>query len=199
MRITVKVGLIFAALWMGLKMMLFSTQTGAARFDLTVPILSNILSLLLAISIGLYLHKSREKEYTNALGDIKNGLSAGVPYILIVSVFLYFYYKKIDPEYNEQQLSEAAMQMEKMLNDPEQLQALRDSNEDFEVMSVEKLRESLVSNQEAMYSAQAVTTMTLLGLLILATFNSIFITIIYRKLVFPPVQESNQPYDHGLK
>ena len=187
MRITVKIGLLFAAIWIGLKMILFTTQVGASRYDLTVPIMTNILCLLLAISLGLYLHKSRETEYTNALGDIKNGLSAGVPYIVIVSVFLYFYYTKIDPEYNQHQLSEAAMQMEKMLDDPKELQALRDSNAEFEVMTVEELRESLTSNQEAMYSAQAVTTISLLGMLILATFNSIFITIIYRKLIFRQV------------
>ena len=187
MRITVKIGLLFAAIWIGLKMVLFATQVGASRYDLTVPIMTNILCLLLAISLGLYLHKSRETEYTNALGDIKNGLSAGVPYIVIVSVFLYFYYTKIDPEYNQHQRSEAAMQMEKMLEDPKELQALRDSNAEFEVMTVDELRESLTSNQEAMYSAQAVTTISLLGMLILATFNSIFITIIYRKLIFRQV------------
>ncbi|MDG1332760.1 MAG: DUF4199 domain-containing protein [Crocinitomicaceae bacterium] len=192
MRITVKIGLLFAAIWIGLKMVLFATQVGASRYDLTVPILTNILCLLLAISIGLYLHKSAEKEYTNALGDIKNGLSAGVPYIIIVSVFLYFYYTKIDPEYNQHQRSEAAMQLEKLLDDPDDLQKMRDSNAEFEVMSVEEIRESIISNQEAMYSPQAVTTISLLGMLILATFNSIFITIIYRKLIFrqaPPPPE----------
>lgn len=184
MRITVRIGLLFAAIWIGLKMVLFATQVGESRYDLTVPIMANILCLLLAISIGLYLHKSRETEYTNALGDIKNGLSAGVPYIVVVSIFMYFYYTKIDPEYNQHQRAEAAMQMEKMMDDPKELQALRDSNPEFEVMTVDELRESLTSNQEAMYSAQAVTTISLLGMLILATFNSIFITIIYRKLIF---------------
>ncbi|MFK7783847.1 MAG: DUF4199 domain-containing protein [Crocinitomicaceae bacterium] len=185
MKITVKIGLIFAAVWISLKMILFSTQSGAERYDLTLPIMANILCLLLAISVGLYLHKRKETEYTNALGDIKNALTAGVPYIVIVSVFIYFYYTKIDPEFNRHQQAEAAMQLEKMLDDPKELQALRDSNAEFEVMTVEELRESLTDNQQAMYSAQAVTTVSLLGMLILATFNSIFVTIVYRKLVFP--------------
>ena len=184
MRITVKIGVLFAAIWIGFKLILFTTQSGPSRYDLTFPILTNILCLLLAISIGLYLQKRRETEYTNALGDIKNGLSAGVPYILLVSIFMYFYYTKIDPEYNQHQRSEAAMQTEKMLGDPDELQALRDSNAEFEVMTIEELRKRLTSNQEAMYSAQAVTTIGLLGMLILATFNSIFITIVFRKLIF---------------
>ena len=184
MRVTVKIGLLFAAIWIGIKMVLFATQVGASRYDLTIPIMANILCLLLAISVGLYLHKTKETEYTNALGDIKNGLSAGVPYIVVVSIFLYFYYTKIDPEYNQHQRSEAAMQLEKLLDNPDDLQKMRDSNAEFEVMSVEEIRESIVSNQEAMYSPQAVTTISLLGMLVLATFNSIFITIILRKLIF---------------
>ena len=144
----------------------------------------------MAISLGLYFHKRQETEYTNALGDIKNGLSAGVPYILIVSIFLYFYYTKIDPEYNQHQRSEATMQLEKLLDNPKDLKAMRESNAEFEVMSVDQIRESIISNQEAMYSPQAVTTISLLGMLILATFNSIFVTIVFRKLVFrePPTQ-----------
>lgn len=191
MRITVKIGLLFAAIWIGFKLILFTTQTGPVRYDLTFPILTNIMCLLLAISVGLYLQKRKETEYTSALGDIKNALSAGVPYILSVSIFLYLYYTKIDPEYNQHQLSEAAMQMEKMLEDPKELQALRDSNAEFEVMTVDELRESLTSNQKAMYSARAVTTISLLGMLILATFNSILVTIVFRKLIFrrtPPPQ-----------
>lgn len=188
MRVTVKFGLVFAALWIGLKLVYYSTSSGAARYDLTLPILSNILFLLLAISLGLYFHKRKETEESNALNDIKNALSAGVPYIVIVSVFLYFYYSKIDPEFNAHQRAETAMQIEKMLDNPDELEKIRESNEEFEVMSVDEIRENIMTNQEAMYSPQAVTTISLLGLLLLATFNSIFITIVYRKLVFrgPP-------------
>lgn len=195
MRITVKIGLLFAALWIGLKLILFATVTGPARYDMTFAIMTNIFCLLMAITLGLYLQKRKETEYTNALGDIKNAMSAGVPYTIIISIFLYFYYTKIDPEYNQHQRSEAAMQLEKLLDNPKDLQAMRESNAEFEVMSVDQIRESIVSNQEAMYSAQAVTTISLLGMLILATFNSIFVTIVFRKLVFrgpPPAESENQ-------
>lgn len=191
MKITVKIGLLFAALWIGFKLILFATVTGSARYDMTFAIMTNIFCLLMAITLGLYFHKRKETEYTNALGDIKSGLSAGLPYTIIVSIFLYFYYTKIDPEYNQHQRSEAAMQLEKLLDNPKDLKAMRASNAEFEVMSVDQIRDSIISNQEAMYSAQAVTTISLLGMLILATFNSIFVTIVFRKLVFrgPPTNE----------
>jgi hypothetical protein len=184
MRVTVKIGLLFAAIWISIKLVLFVTMTGAARYDLTFAIMTNILCLLLSIAVGLYLHKRKETEDSSALGDIKSAMSAGVPYILIVSLFLYLYYTKIDPEYNRHQRSEAAMQVEKLLNSPEDLAELRKSNAEFEVMSVDQMRESIISNSDAMYSPQAVTTVSLLGMLILATFNSIFVTIVLRKLVF---------------
>lgn len=184
MRITVKIGLLFAAIWISFKLVLFATLTGAARYDMTFAIMTNILCLLLSISVGLYLHKRKQTEYESALGDIKNAMSAGVPYILVVSIFLYFYYTKIDPEYNQHQRSEAAMQLEKLLDNPEDLVELKKANAEFEVMSKDQIRESIISNQEAMYSPQAVTTISLLGMLILGTFNSIFVTIVYRKLVF---------------
>ena len=192
MRITVKIGLLFAALWIGFKLVLFATVTGPARYDMTYAIMTNILCLLLAVSLGLFFHKRQETEGSSALGDIKNAMSAGVPYIMIVSIFLYFYYTKIDPEYNQHQRSEAAMQLEKLLDNPDDLAAMRGSNAEFEVMSVDQIRESIVSNQEAMYSPQAVTTISLLGMLILATFNSIFVTIVFRKLIFreaPPIKD----------
>lgn len=184
MRVTVKFGLLFAALWIGFKLILFSTLTGAARYDLQPAILTNILCLLLAITLGLYFHKRQEKEESNALSDIKNALSAGLPYTIIISVFLYFYYSSIDPEFNKHQLAEAEMQLEKILNNPEDFEALKKSNADFEVMSKDEIKKNLITNQEAMFSPQAVTTISLLGMLLLSTVNSIFVTIVFRRIIF---------------
>ncbi len=147
MKPTVKFGLIFAAIWIGFKLILFSTLTGPDRYNLQPAILANILCLLLAITLGLYFHKRNATEQSNALGDIKSAMGAGMIYTMIVTVFLYFYYSKIDPEYNQHQRSEAAMQLEKMLNDPEEFKKLKGSNGDFEVMSKDEIRASLITNQ----------------------------------------------------
>lgn len=190
MKVTVKFGLLFAAIWIGFKLVLFSTVTGADRYNLQPAILTNILCLLLAISVGLYFHKRTATEQSTALGDIKNGLAAGMVYTMIVTVFLYFYYTKIDPEYNQHQRSEAAMQLEKILNDPAEFKKMKASNGDFEVMSKDEIRASIITNQEAMYSPQAVTTIGLLGMLLLATVNSIFITVVMRRIIFRAVDQS---------
>ena len=190
MKPTVKFGLIFAAIWIGFKLVLFSTLTGPDRYNLQPAILANILCLLLAITLGLYFHKRNATEQSNALGDIKSAMGAGMVYTMIVTVFLYFYYSKIDPEYNQHQRSEAAMQLEKMLNDPEEFKKLKGSNGDFEVMSKDEIRASLITNQEAMYSTQAVTTIGLLGMLMLATVNSILISIVMRRVIFKGIDQT---------
>ena len=190
MKPTVKFGLIFAAIWIGFKLILFSTLTSPDRYNLQPAILANILCLLLAITLGLYFHKRNATEQSNALGDIKSAMGAGMVYTMIVTVFLYFYYSKIDPEYNQHQRSEAAMQLEKMLNDPEEFKKLKGSNGDFEVMSKDEIRASLITNQEAMYSTQAVTTIGLLGMLMLATVNSILISIVMRRVIFKGIDQT---------
>lgn len=184
MKITIKFGLGFAALWIAYKMFLFYTATGVARYTLEVPILVNVMCLLLSMAFGLYIHKRRQTESTTALDDIKSSMTAGVPYTIIVSVFLYFYYTSIDPEFNRHQLTESEQQLDNMMNDPVQLKDLKSGNADFEIMTDEEIREQLVSNQRAMFSAKSALTVSLLGMLILSTINSIFITVVYRKLIF---------------
>lgn len=182
MKVTVLTGLSFALLWIISKMIFF--WTGMLGSDVIPSVLLNMLFLLLAISVGLFLHKRKQEEQGNALLDIKNAMSAGLPYLIVVSVFLYFYYDKIDPEFNQHQIAEAYTSIEKKLNNPKEFAEIKASNEEFEVMTKEeiltKLKENLVRN----YSASFTMTVSLLGLLLLATINSIFITIIYRKLIF---------------
>lgn len=158
--------------------------TGITGTDIVPSVLLNMLYLLLAICVGLYLHKKGETEFGNALLDIKNAMSAGLPYVIIVSVFLYFYYAKIDPGFNQHQIAEAYTAIEKKLEDPNSLQEIKESNEAFEVMSKEEILTQLKDNLERNYSPGFTMTVSLLGLLLLATVNSLFVTIIYRRLIF---------------
>ncbi len=193
MKITVKIGLLFAAIWIAIKMILFLTVSGEARFNVTPAIMLNILCLLLAITVGLYLHKRRQTEYTNALGDIKSAMSSAMIYAAIVAGFIYLYYNNIDPEFNRHQISEAEVQIDKVLNDPEQLKQLKASNEDFEVKTVPELRKMLMDNQKAIFSPGSTMTISLLAMLVLGTLNSIFVTVIMRRVVFRQPRSNSSP------
>lgn len=183
MRITIKVGIIAAAIWMLIKMVFFYNGMNTKEM-LPIMVLLNILGVLLAISIGLYLQKRKDTEEGNALRDIKNGMTAGVPYTLLVSVFLYVYYAKIDPEYNQKQIAEAEMQILKSLESPKGLSEIQQSNQKYEVMGKNEIYEEMRQGPRNLYNPKFTMTISLLAMLVLSTVNSIFVTVVYRKLIF---------------
>ena len=187
MRVTIKVGLIAAAVWMMIKMVFFYNGMNTKEM-LPIAVLLNILGVLLAISIGLYLQKRKDTEEGNALRDIKNAMTAGVPYTVVVSVFLYFYYAKIDPEYNQKQIAEAEMQILKSLDSPTGLREIQQSNQKYEVMGKDEIYEEMRQGPQNLYNPKFTMTVSLLAMLVLSTVNSIIITIIYRKIMFKRIQ-----------
>lgn len=182
MRITVRIGLLFALIWITLKMIFLWGEF--FKYDIVPAVMLNMLCLLLAVAVGLYLHKKEEKEYGNALNDIKNGLSAAMPYALVVGVFIYFYYSKIDPDYNAHQIADAKYEIQKLVDNPETLAEVKASNEEFEVKTKEEIYGELVKGPESFYNPTSTMTISLLAMLLLGTLNSIFVTVIYRKTIF---------------
>ncbi len=182
MKVTLKTGLIFAGIWIAMKLIFFTT--GIAGENIIPSVMLNILCLLLAISVGLYQQKKIDTESGNALRDIKNGMTAGVPYAFIVSVFLYFYYNNINPEFNQHQIAEAEMGIQKMLDDPQGLKDAKASNAEFEVMTKDEIYEQLIQGPRSFYKPSSTMTVSMLAMLLLGTMNSIFVTIVYRKIVF---------------
>lgn len=184
MRITVKTGIISALCWITLKLSFFYLELFSD--SITVGVLTNILGVLIAISVGLFLQKMRDTDETNALLDMKNAMSAGVPYVVMVSVFIYFFYAKINPEYDRHQISENEVAIEKMVNDPKQLDAFRKTHEDAEVMTKEEIEAKLKESNRQGAAPGFRATLSVLALLVLATLYSILVTIIYRQVVFRP-------------
>ena len=182
MNSSVKIGFLFALVWISAKMIFFAT--GVLGEEIVPSVMLNILCILMAISVGLYRLKRKQIVPTSILEDIKNALKAGMSYAAIVSVFIFFYYSKIDPEFNKHQISEAKIGIQKLLDEPEELQNLRDSNSEFEVMTKQDIYDSMVQGPENFYNAKSTMILSLLALLLLATLNSIFVAIIYRKVVF---------------
>lgn len=182
MKVTIKIGILFALIWMIIKMGLFFT--GAFAYNVVPAVMINILCLLLAISVGLYKQKRADTEGGNALRDIKNAMSAGVPYAVLVSIFIFFYYSKIDPGFNEHQIAEAEVGIQKMLDNPDDFAEVKKSNAEFEVMTKEDIYDKLIQGPRGFYSPTSTMTVSMLAMLLLTTMNSIFITIVYRKIVF---------------
>jgi hypothetical protein len=178
---TVKIGVGFALSWCIIKYAYFLYDPLA---DIKPMVMINILFMLSSIAVGLYYHKRNDAEGSNALLDIKNAMKAGFPYTLVVCVFLYFYYAKINPEYNQRQLSDMKYEMKKVLDDPVKFEELKKSNEGFEVKTEEEIFAEMSKSSEAFYSARSITTISMLAMLILSILYSILVTVVYRRIVF---------------
>lgn len=182
MRITIKIALIFSALWISIKYLFF--YTGITGHDRVPATLINVFLLLSAITVGLYLQKRRDTEDTNAMIDLKNAMSSGVIYSVIVSAFIYLYYTKIDPEFIAHQLAEREVEIHKMVNDEKRLAAFKKEHADAEIMTKDQIEKRLLKSNREGASAGFTSTLSTLALLILSAFYSILVTIIMRKVVF---------------
>jgi len=181
MRISIKVGLLFAALWIVIKLSMF----GFGMLDSQIPgTLTNIFCLLAAISVGLFMSKLRREEKGSALTDIKEGMSAGLPYTLIVSIFIYFFYGSIDAQFTEHKISERLAGIEKTIEIPGKWEKFKREHTDFETYSKVQYMKEEKEKIEAANSPKAIFVMSLLGGLMLGTFYSILVTAIFRKIVF---------------
>lgn len=179
---TIKIGIGFALAWCLVKYVSFLMDPLPASIIPTVSI--NILFLLSSVAVALYFEKRHKQGETSALGDIKNGLKAAVPYTLVVSLFIYFFYATINPQYNQHQIDTAVTLLNKTMEDPVEFQKFKDSNASFETVKKEDIFAQIKTNIDVNYNPKTITTMALLSMLLLSTFYSMLVTVIYRKIIF---------------
>jgi hypothetical protein len=116
----------------------------------------------------------------NIYNDIKNGMVAGMPYSVIVSVFMYFYYERIYPEFNQLKI-EAVV---KKLDEPNAIKEIQKNNPEMQNDSPEEVRNEVIQKSKMIYSSKFNMLVALLALVLYTTINSIVISIIFRKVVF---------------
>jgi hypothetical protein len=182
MNSSVKIGIGLGLAWCVVKYVSFLVSP--LHTSILPTVLLNILFLLSTIAISLYQVKRNQSEHSSLLGDIKNGLKAGVPYTLLVSVFIFLYYGTINPGFNDRQIAKTNAKIESTFSDPVAYKELKNSNPSFEVMSREELMEQMKTGPKSFYAPGATMTLSLLAMLLLSTLYSILVAIIYRKVVF---------------
>lgn len=177
MKFPIKVGLICAAIWIGLKLLAWTFSFSLNEIKPFVFV--NMFLLTAAITIALYFVKLKEDD-SNLLNDIKNGMLAGMPYSVIVSVFMYFYYERIYPEFNNHKIE----LIEKKLNEPNAIKDIQKNNPEMQNDSPEEVRKEVIQKSKMIYSSKFNMLVSLLSLVLYTTINSIVISIIFRKVVF---------------
>ncbi|MCO5260694.1 MAG: DUF4199 domain-containing protein [Crocinitomicaceae bacterium] len=183
MKVTFKIAIIFAVTWIALKMTGFLIGWNVPS-NTPFFVLSNMFVLLAAISVGLYLQKRKKVEDDTILNDVKNGMATGVVYSMIISAFLYFYYEKIDPDYNRKMIAEREAYFQSIVDDPVQLKQVKENNKDLEIMTKEEMLQEFRKTPQMLFSGGFIMTYGILSMIMLSTFYSIVVAIIYRKVLF---------------
>jgi hypothetical protein len=177
MKLPLKVGLLAATIWISIKLLAFSLSISLD--ELRPFVFINMFILTASIALALYLVKRKETE-NNLLNDVKNGMLAGVPYAVIVSVFLYFYYEKIYPDFNARKMNEISLK----LSNPQTIKEIQRENPEMENKSVEEIKRDILAKTKMVYNPQFTMLVSMLSLLLYTTLNSIVITLIFRRIVF---------------
>ena len=177
MKFPIKVGLVCAAIWIGLKMIAWSFSIGLN--DIKPFVFVNMFLLTASIAYALYFVKLKEDD-SNLLNDIKNGMLSGMPYSVIVSVFMYFYYERIYPDFNQQKIEA----IEKKLDEPNAIKDIQKNNPEMQNDSPKEVRNEVIEKSKLIYSSKFNMLVSLLALVLYTTINSIVIALILRKVVF---------------
>lgn len=190
MRPALKSALFFALTWSLIKMAFF--YSGLFQNDIFIPGLINNLFLLAAISVGLYFEKKREGfGQGTALSDIKHSMIAGAPYALLVAIFMYFYYTDINPEYVETRISDRMDLVYNAMERDSYMDSLKVQSPEYKVLTNEEIYTDIRISTVSAYSPKALLTFSLLGLMILGFTYSIFITVIFRKILLRDFYPNN--------
>jgi hypothetical protein len=182
MRPAIKYALLFSGAWIVFKLTFLAI--GVFQDAVIKPGLINNLFLLLAISLGLYFEKQKEGFGKGTpLSDIKNGLTAGAPYVLIVSIFMFFYYDTINPSFIDNRVTERMDIIYGEAQEEAYIDTLKVHNPEFRVMTTDEIIREIKTDTQSALSAKTLFVFSLLGLMVMALTYSIFLTLIFRKIL----------------
>jgi len=183
MKNALKTASLCAFLWIAFKLVGYKLMWNTPQYA-PFFVMANMFVLLVAVAVTLYFYNRETREDDSLLNDIKNGMLSGTIYALLISIFLYFYYEKIDPQYNEKMIFERELYMKKILESPEKLAELKASNQDLEVMTVEEILEKYKEMPQILFSGTFMMTYGLLALVTLSALYSTIVAVIYKKILF---------------
>ena len=186
MKVTLKTGIIFALIWIIFKLSYHLILPDTT--ELTVSIFVNMFLLISAISFGLYFHKKKEGTTEgNALSDIKAAMSSGVPYSVLVAIFMFLYYNNINPQFIENVRKPKIEVLNKELSSPKYIAKLKRLNPELETKTKAEIYQAGLSNINAQVSPKSTAILSILGMIFLSTIYSILVTVIFRKILFKRV------------
>src|SRR5690606_32010444 len=105
MKVSIKVGLSLAAVWIAAKLFIYLSGYSIEWYNISA-LINNFL-LLSAVAIGLYLTKKQAGfEKVTFLEDVKSAIAGGVIYTVIVASFSWYYLSSVDSSYLDYKIEE---------------------------------------------------------------------------------------------
>ena len=182
MKPSVKVALICSVISIGI-MLGFYCQ-GKSELWFNKGALINLFLLVSSISVGVFLTRKKSNfNDTIFLDDFKVSMQGGIVFTLVISMFTYFYYSKIETNLLPNFRTEKMAEKKKLIPDEAAFLEMRKEN----VFYKDKTYMDFLENEEdkgvlSMNTMIITIFHSFLGLL-LTVFFSIFVTIILRKVV----------------
>ena len=179
----VKMGIIWAIIYIIIELTLITFNLHRNPMSRFIGFGSNTLCLLLAIGISIVKNfKKFKHQGLSLVSDLKTGITTGVVYALIISSFLFSYYKWIDPGYQEsvkQQFHDFAdsQEFEEDAIDAKKIDKALSS------LSEKDLRDNAQINIDEMLSLKTVFPMSLMALLMLSILYSFLVTAFNRMVL----------------
>lgn len=172
----IKMGIIWSIIYIIIELTLIAFNLHREPISRFIGFGSNTLCLLLAIGVSIVKNfKKFKHQGLSLVSDLKTGIKTGIVYALIISSFLFSYYKWIDPGYQEsvkQQFHTFAesQKFEEEANDAKK------NDHGLASLSEKDLRDNAQINIDQMLSIKTVFPMSLMALLMLSILYSFLIT-----------------------
>lgn len=175
--------LTFVLLWVIAKMGFFFTGNAGEGHFFTV-----MLNLLFILLVEFFALRFKYKKVTliesNFLDDIKTSVRAAGLYIVVITLFGLVYYSFIHPEYYGDITQERIDLAIQQTSDPEAFAEMKRRDETMpDATTAEQYVQNVTENSNRLYSWWFISGMTLLLLLLVSIFNSVFVTLLYRKVL----------------
>lgn len=171
----IPVPVFFAAIWILIKLALFTFKIpNQEKIGVYANLLLVLLTVFASLNQKIRLEKKLETYATNFKHCLKN---AGI-YIIIVTAYIFIHYKYVNPDYlKNKELNAIEMEMAK------DFEVIKANTPTIQNVTKAEYEEKVREAAQTLSSISLNTSFYFLGLFMMGIFTSIFIPIIYKKLV----------------
>lgn len=177
----IKFAFLFALIYVVFEVVLVALDKNREQVYRLIAIGVNMMGLLLAVGASILSNFNSKKHIgVSMVEDLKVGIKSAAIYALIISSFLFSYYKWIDPEYPEMVMKERLAYTETKEFKEGIEEQIKNNPDFFNGKSAEDIRDNEAEGIGVILDGNKVFLMSLISLLILGMFYSFAIMALNR-------------------